>query len=97
MDLDVYQKIGLYSFVNQEGLARAGHNYYQQTEASGEAKSIDAVGTTSKINSKYLEMSNVDLTDEFVNMITTQRGYQANGRAITTSDQMLLELLDIKR
>ncbi|NLJ76568.1 MAG: flagellar hook-basal body complex protein, partial [Peptococcaceae bacterium] len=90
-DLEVNLKIGLYSFANQEGLARAGHNYFQETDASGEAKAIEEVGTSSKINSKYLEMSNVNLTDEFVNMITTQRGYQASGRAITTSDQMLME------
>lgn len=45
----------------------------------------------------YLEMSNVDLTDELTSMITTQRGYQANAKTITTSDEMLQILLDLKR
>jgi flagellar hook protein FlgE len=90
--------IGLYSFANQEGLKKIGQNYYQEvTATSGAATAITTVGTTSEIDSGYLEMSNVSLTDEFVDMITTQRGYQANARSITTSDQMLQELLELKR
>ena len=94
--------IGLASFPNETGLVKAGQNLYQESGASGVA-AVDAPGTAatalvnSRINSGYLEMSNVDLTDEFVAMITTQRGYQANARTITTSDQMLQELLDLKR
>jgi flagellar hook protein FlgE len=68
--------------------------------ASGAA--LDPLGTPGEdgygtINSGYLEMSNVDLTEEFTNMIVTQRGYQDNARTITTSDEMLQELLNIKR
>jgi len=97
-------KIALFSFLNQEGLEKVGQNLYKETTnadtgetVSGVATVIDTVGTTSTINSGYLEMSNVNLTDEFTNMITTQRGYQANARTVTTSDQMLEELLNIKR
>lgn len=92
--------IGLATFANDNGLAKAGQNLYMSSAASG-ASTKGVVGDTNftytRVNSGYLEMSNVDLTDEFVGMITTQRGYQANARTITTSDQMLQELLDIKR
>lgn len=94
--------IGLASFPNDTGLTKAGQNLYQASPASG-AAAVNAAGTAgtalanSRVNSGYLEMSNVDLTDEFVSMITTQRGYQANARTISTSDQMLMELLDLKR
>ena len=54
-------------------------------------------GSTSSIASGALEMSNVDLAQEFTNMIVAQRGFQANGRVITTSDQMLQDLVDLKR
>ncbi len=95
-------QIGLGTFPNDTGLVKAGQNLYQASTASGEvtmniAGTADTGVANSRINSGYLEMSNVDLTDEFVSMITTQRGYQANARTITTSDQMLQELLDIKR
>lgn len=101
-DMDVTQQIGLYSFANQEGLTKVGQNLFKETTAaggtvSGEFKLIDTVETTTKIISGSLEMSNVDLTDEFTNMITTQRGYQASARTITTSDHLLEELLNIKR
>jgi flagellar hook protein FlgE len=101
-DMGVTAKIGLYHFANQEGLAKAGENLFKETKLggvsiSGAATLIETVGETSTVNSGYLEMSNVDLTDEFTTMITTQRGYQANARTITTSDQMLQELLEIKR
>ncbi len=94
--------LGLATFPNVTGMLRAGQNLYQESGASGipDVQPPGTVGTgvaNSRINSGYLEMSNVDLTDEFVNMITTQRGYQANARTITTSDQMLQELLEIKR
>jgi len=93
-------KIGLAMFTNQDGLERNGQNLFKESVASGAP--IDTFGTAGAggygtINSGFLEMSNVNLTDEFVDMITTQRGYQANGRVITTSDQMLQELLDLKR
>ena len=101
-EMSVSGQIGLYSFANPEGLTKVGQNLFKETTVaggtvSGEAEPIDTVGTTTKIISGSLEMSNVDLTDEFTNMITTQRGYQASARTITTSDHLLEELLNIKR
>ncbi|NLI11586.1 flagellar hook-basal body complex protein [Pelotomaculum propionicicum] len=98
---NTYQ-IGLGTFPNDTGLTKAGQNLYQASAASGPvtmniAGTADTGVANSTINSCYLEMSNVDLTDEFANLITTQRGYQANARTITTSDQMLQELLNIKQ
>lgn len=95
-------QIGLGTFANETGLLKAGQNLYQASAASG-AVAMNIAGTddtgvaNSRINSGYLEMSNVDLTDEFVALITTQRGYQASARTITTSDEMLQELLGLKR
>jgi len=93
--------IGLAMFPNQDGLERDGRNVYKISPASGTVAGggfgTPSTGGYGTVNSGYLEMSNVDLTDEFTNMITTQRGYQANARTITTSDQMLEELLNIKR
>lgn len=57
----------------------------------------DVSETDGSITSGYLEMSNVDLSQEFTNMITTQRGYQANSRIITVSDTLLEELINLKR
>lgn len=101
-DMVASSPIALFYFANQEGLTKLGQNLYKETTAqgstvSGQAQAIDNTGVASTINAGYLEMSNVNLIDEFTNMITTQRGYQANGRTITTSDQMLQELLDLKR
>ncbi len=96
--MEVSANIGLCSFANQEGLEKCGQNLFKEvTPVSGAATMIGTVGTSSTINSGYREMSNVDLTDEFTSLITTQRGYQANARTITTSDQMLQELLNIKQ
>ncbi|MHB1041878.1 MAG: flagellar hook-basal body protein [Eubacteriales bacterium] len=102
VDMGVSAQIGLFSFANPEGLSKIGQNLYKETttangSVSGQATLIDMANATSSINSGYLEMSNVDLIDELANMIVTQRGYQANIRTITTSDQMLTEILDIKR
>lgn len=93
--------IGLAMFANPEGLERVGQNLFRETVASGALLGA-ALGTPGAngygtVNSCYLEMSNVDLTEEFTNMIVTQRGYQANARTITTSDEMLQELLGLKR
>lgn len=102
VDNVVGDTIGLATFPNETGLQKAGQNLYQESSASG-AATVEAPGTAasavvnSRINSGYLEMSNVDLTDEFVSLITTQRGYQASARTITTSDEMLQELLGLKR
>ena len=97
-DISPATGIGLAMFSNQDGLERVGRNLYVESVASGAPiDGTPGAGGFGDINSGYLEMSDVDLTDEFANMITTQRGYQASARTITTSDQMLMELLDLKR
>ena len=88
----------LADFNNPAGLIRAGDNMYSVSPNSGSAVIGTAgEGSTSSIASGALEMSNVDLAQEFTNMIVAQRGFQANGRVITTSDQMLEELVGLKR
>jgi flagellar hook protein FlgE len=79
-------------------LIRAGDNMYSVSPNSGSPViGVASEGSTSSIASGALEMSNVDLAQEFTNMIVAQRGFQANGRVITTSDQMLEELVSLKR
>ncbi|MDQ0285585.1 flagellar hook protein FlgE [Desulfofundulus luciae] len=93
-----FAQINLYTFSNQDGLQRVNKNLFVVSESSGTPTpgkpGSAGYGT---IESGYLEMSNVDLTDEFTNMITTQRGYQASARIITVSDTMLDELINLKR
>lgn len=91
-------KVALANFTNPEGLTKTGSNNYIESINSGAAMVGDAgVAGLGTINSGFLEMSNVDLADSFTDMIVTQRGFQANSRSITTSDQMLQELLGLKR
>lgn len=93
-------QIAVTKFANAAGLAKAGNNLYSTTMNSGE---FDGVGIDitsdgeGSMESGVLEMSNVDLAGEFTEMITTQRGFQANSRIITTSDSMLEELVNLKR
>ena len=88
----------LADFNNPAGLVRSGDNMYSVSPNSGSpVVGYAGEGSTSSIASGALEMSNVDLAQEFTNMIVAQRGFQANGRVITTSDQMLQELVDLKR
>ncbi len=92
-------QIAVAQFANASGLEATGDNCYRTTLNSGEfdgiGVEIDADG--SSITSGELEMSNVDLAGEFTSMITTQRGFQANSRVITTSDTLLEELISLKR
>ncbi|MEG6617322.1 flagellar hook-basal body complex protein [Peptococcaceae bacterium 1198_IL3148] len=91
-------RIAIVTFANNEGLIKEGQNVYKENvDTSGAAVFGVPNGESQQINSGYLEMSNVDLTEEFTTMITTQRGYQANARVITTSDSMLEELINLKR
>lgn len=91
-------RIDLAMFDNPNGLTAVGGTCFMETVASGEAKLSVPGGTgAGEIISGALEMSNVDLAQEFTDLITTQRGYQANSRVITTSDTMLEELLSLKR
>ena len=91
-------RISLASFANPAGLLLQGTNYFAATANSGEPSLCDpgSDGTGSLVTSA-LEMSNVDLSSEMADMITTQRGFQANSRIITVSDSMLEELINLKR
>lgn len=92
-------QIAVTSFANPSGLEKVGENLYSSTLNSG---GFDGVGKDvsedgGKISSGVLEMSDVDLSAEFTDMITTQRGFQANSRIITVSDTLLEELTNLKR
>ncbi|TQR20926.1 flagellar hook-basal body complex protein [Psychrobacillus vulpis] len=88
----------LAKFPNPGGLNKVGANYFKDTSNSGapiiQTATSSGIGT---VNSGFLEMSNVDLSEEFTDMIVAQRGFQANTRIITTSDQILEELVNLKR
>ena len=84
-------------FANASGLAKEGDNLYSSTLNSGEATIQDITVDGGYMNTGVLEMSNVDLSKEFTEMITTQRGFQANSRIITVSDTLLEELTNLKR
>lgn len=92
-------RIDVALFENPNGLSQAGGTNFAETVASGSPKLATAGGDSGagSILSNTLEMSNVDLSQEFTDMITTQRGFQANSRVITVSDTMLEELLSLKR
>jgi flagellar hook protein FlgE len=94
----VIGQIALALFTNPGGLMKVGGNAYQPTVNSGEPIVGPAdSGGRGKIASGYLEMSNVDLAQEFTSMIMAQRGFQANSRVITTSDEVLQELVNLRR
>lgn len=91
-------QVSLATFVNSQGLEKAGETNFRETVNSGIAN-VGAAGVAGKgvIVAGALEMSNVDLSQEFTDMIVTQRGFQANSRTITTTDTMLEEILRLKR
>ncbi|MGI6669471.1 MAG: flagellar hook protein FlgE [Acetivibrionales bacterium] len=90
--------IAITSFENPAGLQKVGDNLYIPSTNSGDYKpSKPGSNGTGTLNPGTLEMSNVDLSKEFTEMIITQRGFQANSRIITTSDEMLQELVNLKR
>ncbi len=89
----------LQKFQNPQALSKEGNNLYSGMNAAGALTQIEAPKTNGlgTIQSGALEMSNVDLANEFSSLITTQRGYQASARIITTSDEILQELVNLKR
>ena len=89
-------QIQLATFINYSGLQSEGENLYRETAASGPPQ-VDNPGNTGLgvLNQSFLETSNVNVAEELVNMIVTQRAYELNSRAITTSDQMLQRLTQI--
>lgn len=91
-------QVALVTFRNPAGLLAVGENLYQYTPNSGDpAEGTPGTEARGTIIPGALEMSNVDLSQEFTEMIATQRGFQANSRIITTSDEMLQELVNLKR
>ena len=90
-------QIAAAQFANASGLEKEGENLYAATLNSGEATVMDVSEDGGKMNTGVLEMSNVDLSNEFTSMITAQRGFQANSRIITVSDTLLEELTNLKR
>lgn len=98
-ELEPGETIQLYKFYNPGGLEKAGGNLYKESPNSGEPLPGDPGGEGGHgvIKSGSLEMSNVDLSEEFTEMIVAQRGFQANTRIITTSDEILQELVNLKR
>lgn len=98
-DTRVIAQIAVANFTNLSGLEKAGDNLFSATLNSGEFDGIgdDITEDGGYFSTGVLEMSNVDLASEFTDMITTQRGYQANSRIITVSDTMLEELINLKR
>lgn len=94
----VLGQIALANFKNPAGLEKTGGNMYRITSNSGQPIiGVPGGGGFGNLNPGAVEMSNVDLSREFTNMITTQRGFQANSRIITTSDEMLQEVVNMKR
>lgn len=97
-DMKFLARVEVAMFDNPFGLDEMGNTSYAVSSASGDAR-IRKPGQegAGEVKNKYLEMSNVNLANEFSDMIVTQRGYQANARMITTSDSMLEELVNLKR
>lgn len=95
----VLGKVAIATFQNPEGLTKAGNNTFQTSNVdnSGTVTTDAPGGATSTLMAGYLEGSNVDLAKEFSDMITTERGFQANSKLITVSDEVLQELVNMKR
>lgn len=95
--------IQIATFPNPAGLMNQGGSFYVESNNSGTVKRYGEGATDgsypagTKLISNTVEMSNVDLSEEFTDMITAQRGFQANSRVITVSDTLLQELIDLKR
>ena len=92
-------KVAIATCQKPEGLSKKGSFYYGAAESdnSGNASATIPGGSTSSLMTGYLEASNVDLAKEFSDMITTQRGFQANSKIITVSDEILSDLINMKR
>jgi flagellar hook protein FlgE len=94
----ILAQVAIATFTTQGGLEKAGDTTFRQSNNSGLANiGPSGVAGKGKIVAGTLEMSNVDMADQFVDMIVTQRGFQANSRTIQTADQLLQELLTLKR
>ncbi|MDZ5781815.1 flagellar basal body rod protein FlgG [Marinococcus luteus] len=97
-DTETVAQLGVATFANPGGLEKSGGNVYRASLNSGAPNNLEpGQGGAGEVVAGALEMSNVDLSEEFTEMITAQRGFQANTRGITTADEVLQELLNIKR
>lgn len=98
-DSKLLGQIAVAEFTNPSGLSKEGENLYSATLNSGDFDGIgiEVTANSGSMATGVLEMSNVDLSSEFTEMITTQRGFQANSRIITVSDTMIEELVNLKR
>jgi len=85
------------NFMNPEGLQSEGQNLYRATDASGEVTILEAEEMNTRVVQGYLEASNVQVVDEMVKMITAQRAYEINSKAITTADEMMQMANNLKR
>ena len=95
--IPLYQ-IAMYDFHSTQGLRREGGNLFTPTPESGEPiEGVAGTGTFGTITSYYIENSNVDMSREFVQMISCQRGFQANSKSVTTTDTMLETVINMKR
>jgi flagellar hook protein FlgE len=94
----VVGQVALAKFIAPTGLAKLGRNLFGESYDSGQPI-VSAPGTSGlgRLAANTLELSNVDLAAEFVNMISAQRGFQANSRIITTTDALMQEIVDLKR
>ena len=91
-------RVALATFTNSAGLSRVGDTLFAASNNSGNpAIGTSGTGGRGTLTPGSLEMSNIDLADQFSKMIITQRGFQANSKIITTSDTMLEELVNLKR
>lgn len=92
-------QIAIFAPPNPSGLRKSGGSLYEMTDAAGPAgiQYTTAAANDTQIQSGMLEMSNVELTEEFTEMIIAQRGFQANSKMISTSDEILQELVNLKR
>ena len=84
-------------FTNASGLLKTGNSLYQESNNSGTANIKTAADLGVKITPSALEMSNVDIANEFSDMIVTQRGFQSNSKIITVGDEMLETMINMKR
>jgi len=91
-------QVAVAKFENNEGLFKIGKNLFKESKSSGQA-AMGKPGESGRaeVLSKSIELSNVDIANEFVNLMTAQRNFQANAKTLTTADQMLQEVLQIKR
>lgn len=96
-DTRTIAQLAMATFKNPTGLEKAGGNSYTETNASGDVIIDSALNSNSSIVSGALEMSNVDLANEFTDMIVSQRGFQASTKVVSTTDQILEEAINLKR